>query len=402
VPHPHNRIPVVTVSSKAEKSLQRRHPWIFSGALRGQDPSIVAGSTVTVIAADGRILGRGAYSPHSQIRVRMWSFDDQETIDPDFFRVRLSNAIAARRKMPLLTPVTARRLVNAESDGLPGLIVDQYNDFAVCQFVSAGAELWKSTVVAELQRLLPLVGIYERSDADVRVKEGLPLQSGVLWGTPPPAHLEVTLGQLRLRVDIARGHKTGLYLDQRENQARTADFAQGADVLNCFSYTGAFGLWAMRAGARSVTHIDASQDALSLARLNAQDNGLDQCPCDYVQGNVFEILRKYRDERRSFDLVVLDPPKFVASAGQLDKGCRGYKDINLLAFKLLRPGGLLMTFSCSGRVDPMLFQKIAADAAVDAGRPTRLIRHLHQAADHPVSLNFPEGHYLKGLVCMVE
>jgi 23S rRNA (cytosine1962-C5)-methyltransferase len=402
MPDTNNRIPVATVSAKAEKSLQRRHPWVFSGALLKEDPSAPAGGTVAVADAAGRLLGRGAYSPRSQIRIRMWSFEEEEIIGPGFFHHRLLNAIEARRRMPLLSPCTARRLVNAESDGLPGLIVDQYEDFAVCQFLSAGAEFWKSVVVAELQRLLPVRGIYERSDADVRAKEGLPPQTGVLWGAAPPRHLEITQGSLRLLVDIANGHKTGLYLDQRENQALTARFAQGADVLNCFSYTGAFGLWALRGGAQSVTQVDASEEVLSLARGNAQLNGLKMDLCDCVHGNAFELLRRYRDERRSFDLIVLDPPKFVSSAGQMKRGCRGYKDINLLAFKLLRPGGVLMTFSCSGLVDAMLFQKIVADAAVDAGRTTRLILGLQQAADHPVALNFPEGRYLKGLVCTVE
>jgi 23S rRNA (cytosine1962-C5)-methyltransferase len=393
-------IPTVVVSAKAEKSLLRRHPWIFSGAVH-KEAAAEAGATVAVRAVDGRFLAWGAYSPHSQIRVRTWSLDEGDTIAAAFFERRLVEAIDARPKMALLTPCTAMRLVNAESDGLPGLIVDRYGDFLVCQFLSAGAEYWKEIIVAQLQRLLPCQGIYERSDVDVRAKEGLPLRSGVLWGAAPPDLLEIQAGRLRLWVDLVHGHKTGLYLDQRENHARMADYAHGADLLNCFCYTGGFGLWALLAGARQVTQIDASADMLALARKNTELNGLDAAAVEYVAANVFELLRTYRDSRRQFDLIVLDPPKFVASASQLDKGCRGYKDINLLAFKLLRPGGLLMTFSCSGLVAPPLFQKIVADAAADAGRTARVIGHLHQAADHPTALNFPEGHYLKGLVCLV-
>ncbi|MBI5552645.1 MAG: class I SAM-dependent methyltransferase [Desulfobacterales bacterium] len=389
----------VVVTPKAEKSLLRRHPWIFSGAVR-QAPAVAAGAMVAVRAADGRFLAWGAHSPESQIRVRVWSFEEHEAIDAGFFQRRLAEALAARRQMPLLSPCTAVRLVHGESDGLPGLIVDRYADFLVCQFLSAGAEHWKATIVAELERLLPCRGIYERSDADVRAKEGLPLASGVLCGMAPPDLLEIRAGEVALWADLVRGHKTGLYLDQRENQALVAAFSPGAEMLNCFCYTGGFGLWALRAGARQVIQADASADVLALARRNAQLNGLDDGRAEYVAANVFELLRTYRDSRRQFDLIVLDPPKFVASAAQMDKGCRGYKDINLLAFKLLRPGGVLLTFSCSGLVAPPLFQKIVADAAADAGRTVRVIGHLHQAADHPVSLNFPEAHYLKGLVCL--
>lgn len=391
--------PTVVVTPKAEKSLSRRHPWIFSGALR-QAPTVPEGATVAVRAPDGRFLAWGAYSPHSQIRIRVWSFEEKEAIDAAFFRRRLSEALAARGKMPLLSPCTALRLVHAESDGLPGLIVDRYGDFLVCQFLSAGSERWKETIVAELGRIHPCQGIYERSDADVRAKEGLPATRGVLWGAAPPDLLAIQAGELSLWVDLARGHKTGLYLDQRENQTRVSPFSPDAEVLNCFCYTGGFGLWALRAGARKVTQVDASAEVLALARRNAQLNGLEENRLEHLAANVFELLRTYRDSRRQFDLIVLDPPKFVASAGQMDKGCRGYKDINLLAFKLLRPGGVLLTFSCSGLMAPPLFQKIVADAAADAGRTVRAIGHLHQAADHPVSLNFPEAHYLKGLICL--
>lgn len=397
-----NRIPALTVTAKAEKSLARRHPWIFSGAVRQADAALAAGSTVAVLSADGRWLAWGAYSPHSQIRVRVWSFNQAQPVDNLFFRHQITNAIQARQRMPLLCPCNALRLINAESDGLPGLVVDRYGDFLVCQFLSAGVQYWKATIVDELRRQLPVQGIYERSDAEVRHKEGLLPESGVLWGATPPDLLEVQYGALRFLVDIMHGHKTGLYLDQRENQARAADFARDAEVLNCFCYTGGFGLWALRAGARQVTQIDASADVLALARQNALLNAMPLERIDHVSANVFEQLRAYRDSGRRFDLIILDPPKFVASAGQMKRGCRGYKDINLLAFKLLRPAGALMTFSCSGLVAPPLFQKIVADAAVDAGRATRIIGQLCQGADHPVGMNFPEGHYLKGLVILTD
>jgi 23S rRNA (cytosine1962-C5)-methyltransferase len=394
--------PTLTVSPKAEKSLARFHPWVFSGAVSRQDHEIALGSTVAVRSPNGRWLAWGAYSPHSQIRIRIWSFEERETIDADFFRRRLDAAVAARRKMALMTPCTALRLVNAESDGLPGLIVDRYADFLVCQFLSAGAERWREAIVDQLRRLPKVKGIYERSDAEVRDKEGLSRQTGVLWGHHPPDLVEVSLGSVRMWADVVKGHKTGLYLDQRENHAAVAGLASQAEVLNCFSYIGGFGIWALQAGAKKVTQVDASSDLLALARENASLNALDAAGIDYIAANVFELLREFRDRERFFDLVVLDPPKFVASMGQMNKGCRGYKDINLLALKLLRPGGILVTFSCSGLVSAPLFQKVVADAAVDAGRRARLIKHLHQAADHPVALNFPESSYLKGLVCLVE
>jgi 23S rRNA (cytosine1962-C5)-methyltransferase len=394
--------PVVTVSPKAEKSIARFHPWVFSGAVRRCDRDIPPGDTVLVQTADGRRLAWGAYSPRSQIRVRVWSFDTDAQIDAPFFKRRIDAAAAARRRMPRVSPCTAMRLIHGESDGLPGLIVDRYGDYLICQFLSAGADRWRDTIVDQLKGLPDIKGIYERSDVQVREKEGLPQRTGLLWGQQPPERVEVQLGQVRLWVDVFKGHKTGLYLDQRENQAALAGMAAQADMLNCFCYTGGFGIWAMRAGARRVTQIDASPEILDLARENAELNGVDAQALDYIAANVFEKLREFRDQGRRFDLIVLDPPKFVAAMGQMNRGCRGYKDINLLAMRLLRPGGVLATFSCSGLVSAPLFQKIVADAAVDAGRRARLIQHLHQAADHPVALNFPESDYLKGLICLVE
>jgi 23S rRNA (cytosine1962-C5)-methyltransferase len=295
----------------------------------------------------------------------------------------------------------ACRLINAESDGLPGLVVDKYGEFLVCQFLSAGSEHWKDEILRQLQQILSPAGIYERSDVDVRLKEGLELRSGTLWGDSPPELLEIHEEPCRFLVDIRKGHKTGFYLDQRENRQTLADYAHGSSVLNCFAYTGGFGIWALRGGADHVTEVESSAGAVELAGRNLEINGFDSLKVDHLQGDVFQVLREFRNFNRCFDLIVLDPPKFVDSRNQMLKGTRGYKDINLLSFKLLNPGGILFTFSCSGLVTPDLFQKIVADAALDAGRDAQILRTLTQAPDHPTSLNFPEGAYLKGLVCRV-
>jgi 23S rRNA (cytosine1962-C5)-methyltransferase len=380
-----------------EKSLLRRHPWVFSGAIKTQEGSLHAGETVDVLSSDRKWLGRGAYSPQSQIRVRIWSFEPDQEISSDFFRRQLNRAIALRKNLE--HAYSAYRLINAESDGLPGLIADRYGEFIVCQLLSVGAEAWKKEIVAYLAELLSPTGIYERSDVDVRKKEGLDLRTGTLFGKEPPELIEIQEGHIRFLVDLRSGHKTGFYLDQRDNRRIISEFAKGAQVLNCFAYSGGFGIFASAADAEEVIHIDASSSALEIARKNAELNSLDMTKITFSETDVFQSLRRFRDSGRSFDLIILDPPKFAESQSQLDRACRGYKDINLLAFKLLKPGGILMTFSCSGLMMPELFQKIVADAALDAGCEAQIIRRLSQAEDHPVSLNFPEGHYLKGLVC---
>jgi len=389
----------VIVNTQGEKSLKRRHPWIFSGAVHAMDSLPGSGETVAVHATDGRWLAWGAYSPQSQIRIRVWSFEADEPVAASFFQRRLQAAMGLRQKLPQCAQVTARRWVNAESDHLPGLIVDQYGDFLVCQFLTAGTEYWREVIADQLQELIPARGLYERSDADVRLKEGLTSRCGLLWGQAPPDLVEIRLQDVSMWVDLIQGHKTGAYLDQIHNQAMIRAYCSKAEVLNCFCYTGGFGIQALKGGAAHVTQIDASSRVLDISSRNVALNGLDERRVDHLCGNVFEILRKLRDTRRQFDLIVLDPPKFVASKGQLEKGTRGYKDINLLAFKLLRPDGVLFTFSCSGLVPPMLFQKIVSDAALDADRRATIVGRLDQAADHPVGLNFPEGRYLKGLIC---
>lgn len=379
----------------------RRHPWIFSGAIAAVRGSPQIGETVEITGSDGVRYGRGAYSPHSQIRVRVWSFDPDADISADYFRSRLQQALASRPGTQLSAETGAGRLVNAESDALPGIIVDRYGEYLVCQLLSAGAEFWKDTLLEQLIGLVPCQGIYERSDAGVRDKEGLAQRRGVAFGRQPPDLVEFREGRFRFLADIMGGHKTGFYLDQRDNRAWVAEFAKGAQVLNCFSYTGAFAVAAMIGGAAGVVNIDSSAAALDLARRQSELNGIDPAKIQNVEGNVFAVLRAFREAERRFDLVILDPPKFAESRRQLTRAGRGYKDINLLAFQLLRPGGLLITFSCSGLVGRELFQKIVADAALDAGREAQILHWLSQASDHPTALTFPEGSYLKGLICHV-
>jgi 23S rRNA (cytosine1962-C5)-methyltransferase len=393
----------ITLKPGREKSLLRRHPWIFSGAIAGIAGSPQSGETVLVTDSNQQPLGWGAYSPQSQIAVRMWTFDPQAQVDVPFLAGRLRRASDGRTSLAARSDLDAYRLVNAESDALPGLVVDRYGAFLVCQFLSAGAEKWKPELVDLLGQLaiggqMPR-GIFERSDVDVRVKEGLAPATGVLAGEAPPDRVVVNEYGSRFAVQIAHGHKTGFYLDQRDNRALLSEFAGGRDVLNGFAYTGGFGVWALRGGARSVVNLESSQPALELGRENVRLNALDEARVEDVAGDVFRVLRQYRDSRREFDLIVLDPPKFAESRSQLEGATRGYKDINLLALKLLRPGGVLFTFSCSGLVTPELFQQIVAGAALDAGREVQIIRRLSQGPDHPVALNFPEGEYLKGLVC---
>jgi 23S rRNA (cytosine1962-C5)-methyltransferase len=388
----------VILKSGRDKSLLRRHPWVFSGALKSVEGDPGPGETVEVLSHDGGFRCRAAYSPASQIALRAWTFDAGEEVGPEFFRSRLKQAITFRIPYLKLSD-GACRLVNAESDGLPGVIVDKYATFLVCQFLSAGAELQRREIVSQLLEMLSPLGVYERSDVDVRLKEGLEPRSGLLRGEPPPPLLTIREHSCRFLVDIEHGQKTGFYLDQRENRAMLAQYAEGAEVLNGFSYTGGFGIHAVLAGAGRVTNIDSSPSALDLADRNRELNRIEKRSFENIEGDVFQVLREFRDRRRTFDLIVLDPPKFVESQSRLSRGSRGYKDINLLAFKLLNPGGVLFTFSCSGLVPLDLFQMIVAGAALDAGRNAQIIGVLTQAPDHPTAFHFPEGAYLKGLIC---
>lgn len=394
-------MPTLTLKPGREKSLLRRHPWIFSGAIARVDGNPEPGGTVDLLAADGQFLARAAYSPNSQIRARVWTFEQLEPVDADFFRRRIHTSHAART--PLKGDTNAFRLVHAESDGLPGLIVDCYADTLVVQFLSAGADFWKETIADILLGETGLTTIYERSDADVRELEGLPARVGILRGTMKNSPLTITEHGLKFIVNIAEGHKTGYYLDQRSNRLRVRELAKDRDVLDCFCYSGGFTINALAGGAKTVLSADASAHVLALCHENVALNDLNSTFVSrhsVLEGDIFQLLRKFRDEGRSFDLIILDPPKFAPTAIQAEKAARGYKDINRLGFKLLRPGGILVTFSCSGGVDAALFQKIVASAALDAGVSAQILEYLAQGPDHPVGLNFPEGAYLKGLVCL--
>ena len=369
---------------------RKRHPWIFSGAL---EPTDAGAEMVEVVSADGERLGVGFHSPASQIRVRMMPEKPVAEL--------VAASIGRRAAFYADDTVTAIRLVNAESDQLPGVVADCYAGWVVCQFTSAGAEHFKDEIVDALMKFAPFCrGVSERLDVDVRAKEGLPTEPTFrfLRGEEPPELIEVAEGPCKFLVDVRRGHKTGFYLDQRDARAAVGPLANGADVLNCFAYTGGFGLAARACGAASVVQVDSSADALALAKKNEELQHFCGTRMEYVEADVFKFLRSCRDEGRTFDMVVLDPPKFAASKSQVMKAARGYKDINLLAMKLLRPNGVLATFSCSGAITSDLFDTIVAEAASDAGRDFQIVARTRQGADHPVSLSFPEGWYLKGLV----
>jgi 23S rRNA (cytosine1962-C5)-methyltransferase len=393
------RIMKLTLKPGREKSLLRRHPWVFASALQTPDVNPASGSTVDLLSSERHFLARASYSPHSQIRARVWTFEDKP-IDREFFRKRIRGAIDFRRMLQIEGQGDAYRLIHSESDGIAGLVVDRYGNVIVLQSSTAGSEFWKDTIADLLIEETGIQTIYERSDADVRELEGLKPINGILRGTLPDSQITIHEHNLKFKVDIQHGHKTGFYLDQRENRRRAGNLTKDRDVLNCFCYTGGFSINALANGAKTVISIDSSADALALLEENIALNNL---PADHhtsLEGDVFQLLRKFRDEARSFDMIILDPPKFAPTAAHAEKASRAYKDINLLAFKLLRPVGILVTFSCSGGVDAGLFQKIIASAALDAGVDATIIEHLSQDSDHPVSLHFPEGAYLKGLVCV--
>jgi 23S rRNA (cytosine1962-C5)-methyltransferase len=377
-----------------EKSLKRRHPWIFSGGIARVEGKPQLGDTIEVCSADGAFLAVAAYSPESQIRARVWDWK-AGNIDAGFFAQRIARAAAVRRGFD----VSGVRLVHGESDGLPGVVADRFGDTVVVQLLSAGAERWRGAIADALAALPGVARVVERSDADVRTLEGLPPQSGLLRGAAAQEPLVVTEHGLQYGIDAEHGHKTGFYLDQRDNRLMLRGMVKDKTVLDCFCYCGGFALNALAGGASAVTAIDSSGPALAAAQENAQRNQLPAA--EWIESDVFQTLRKYRDAGRKFDVIVLDPPKFAPTAAHAEKAARAYKDINLIGFKLLNPGGALMTYSCSGGVSPDLFQKIIAGAALDAGVDARIECWLHAAADHPVALNFPEGEYLKGLLCRV-
>lgn len=391
------------IATGREKSLLRHHPWIFSGAVATVKGRPKSGQTVDVISFNGTWLAKAAFSPKSQIQGRVWTFDPTENVDENFFMRRIA-AAAQRRSLLIDAACTGVRLVHSESDGLPGLIVDRYAEVLVFQILTAGCEFWREAIIAALRSLWPECSILERSDVEVRTKEGLAERIETVHGIIPD-HVGIAENGLKLAVDVHFGHKTGFYLDQRDSRLAVGQAVRGipdARVLNCFSYTGGFGLAALGGGAAHVTQLDASAAALALAERNRDVNCFAPERMTTICGDAFQILRAWHKEGRTFDLIVLDPPKFVDSKASLNRAARGYKDVNLCAFRLLAPGGRLFTFSCSGLMDDGLFQKIVSDAALDAGRTARIVRRLTQAPDHPVDLAFPEGAYLKGLEVLAD
>ncbi|ELB2153983.1 class I SAM-dependent methyltransferase [Vibrio parahaemolyticus] len=385
-----------------EKSVKRKHPWIFSRGIDKVEGEPALGETVDVFTHDGKWLAKAAYSPESQIRARIWSFEKEE-INKAFFVKRFQNAQLLREDVIERDGLTGYRLIAAESDGLPGVTIDRYQNFFVCQLLSAGAEYNKQAIVDALVECFPDCNIYERSDVAVRKKEGLKETTGVLHGEMPPKSVVIEENGVKISVDIVGGHKTGFYLDQRDSRQQAMKYVKDKEVLNCFSYTGGFGLYALKGGAKRVINADVSQPALDTAKYNAELNEFDisKKRAVFLNADVFKLLREYRDQGTQFDVVIMDPPKFAESKAQLNGACRGYKDINMLAMQILKPGGTLLTYSCSGLMDQVLFQKIIADAAVDANRQVKFVERFEQAADHPTDTAYPEGFYLKGFACKV-
>ena len=381
-----------------ERSLLRRHPWVFAASIArgGADP----GETVRIQAHDGRFLAWGAFSPASTFRVRAWSFDEAERIDAGFFQARLQRAVALRGRMRLASDGV--RLVHGEADGLPGLIVDRYGDLLCAQFLSAGAQRWREVIADALLAATGLSLLYERSDASVRALEGLPAHAGWLRGGGPTARV-ITEHGLQLGLDVATGHKTGFYLDQRENRQRLASLVRQwgcRSVLNTYCYSGGFSVAALAGGAQQVVSVDSSAPALALAQDNLRRNGFDAAAHEFADADVNAWLRQALQAGRRFDAIVLDPPKFAPTAAHAERAARAYKDINRLALMLLAPGGLLLTFSCSGGISADLFHKIVAGAGIDAGVNAAILGRLEGACDHPTTIEFPEGEYLKGLALL--
>lgn len=389
-----------------EKPVRQGHPWIFSGAITSIPAAARDGEIVEVADAGGTWLARGYLNRRSQIQVRLLTWQRDEAIDESFWRRRIAQALAGRTS--LAAESNALRLINAESDFLPGLVVDQYADTLVLQAGTLCIDLHKRQLAALLLDLTGASGVLERSELALRRQEGLPEAQGLLAGVAPSGPITIHEHGLQFLVDVAHGQKTGFYTDQRFNRVRTAAFCAGKRVLNGFSYTGAFALHALRAGATHVTNIDSSVEALELAEANLRLNGFDpESHTENIAGDLFDVLRDWRAERQTnpaahpYDVIILDPPKFASSQAQMERALRGYKEINLQALRLIAPGGILATFSCSGLVSADLFQKVVFGAAVDAGRQVQVLEWLRQDRDHPVAITFPEGEYLKGLICRV-
>lgn len=391
----------VRLKEGRQRSLHYRHPWIFSGAIEEIRGEAADGDEVLVVAPDRRPLARGLYNGRSQIAVRVATFDPEEALDEAFWRRCLERAVRRRREVIEDPETDAYRLVHSEADGIPGLIVDRYGGFLVVQLSTFGAERRRELLISLLVEFFSPIGIFLRVDPELHEKEGLELEEGVLHGEAPPERCVIQENGVRYYVDLRHGHKTGFFLDQRENRARLARHARG-EILNVFAYTGSFGIVGRRHGCTRATHIESSLPALALAESNTELNGLSVRGDEFVSGNAFEVLRRFRDQARRFDTVVVDPPRLAPSRSHLSAARRAYKDINLWALKLTAPGGRVLTFSCSGAVSPEMFQTILFHASVDVRREVTLIERLKQSSDHPAPLGFPEADYLCGLVLEVE
>lgn len=389
---------VITLRDGKERSLERRHPWVFESSVAGGKAD--AGETVRVQAKDGRFLAWASYSPASQIRLRAWSFVETERIDSAFFARRIEQAVAVRTRLPIASD--AMRLIHGEADGLPGLIVDRYGDLLSVQFLSVGVERFKASITESLLRATGVKRIYERSDSNARELEGLAETTGWLKGSGA-TELTIREHDWKLTLDVAEGHKTGFYLDQRDNRKAFADAVRQYGcrrVLNCYCYTGGFSVAAFAGGAGEVTSVDSSAPALARADAHVALNGFDTTKHTALDADVNQTLRRALEEGQRFNAIVLDPPKFAPSVSHAERAARAYKDINRLALKLLEPGGVLFTFSCSGGISADLFHKIVAGAGIDANVDGLIVDRLGAAPDHPMTLLFPEGEYLKGLVVL--
>lgn len=382
-----------------EKNILFKHPWIFSGALQRFKGNPVNGEPVFIKSFNNELLGIGSFSSRSQISVRMWTFGE-DAFSHTFFCEKINNAYEIRSNL-INGNTNAFRVVYGEADGIPGFILDKYADYYVCQFLSSGSEYFKDQIVKAIVEIFNPKCVYERSDSDVRKKEGLEPIKGVLFGEAPKGYIEIVENDINYYVDIINGHKTGFYLDQRENRCELLKYVNGKSVLNCFSYTGGFGIYALKGGAKSVVNVESNDGCNQLAKKNVELNSLDLKNISFESEDVFTLLRKYRDSEKQFDVIVLDPPKFAESVSQVNKASRAYKDVNLLAMKLLKKNGILFTFSCSGHIEKELFNKIINGAAFDSGREVRIIKSIYQGVDHPILSTFPEAEYLKGLICVV-
>ena len=392
---------LVKLKKGKESIIKFRHPWIFSGAIDKVENVEENGQLVLVSSSNNQPLAIGSYSFYSQIAVRIWSFDISSKVDKSLLLKRFNSALELRKNIINRSETNAFRVINSESDHIPGLIVDFYAGYYVIQFLSAGVEYFRKEIIEIISNQSDCIGIYERSDSDVRIKENLPLQTKLLFGDSIPEKVLIKENGICFGVDIQKGHKTGFYLDQRDNRLILKNFCKNKNILNCFCYTGGFSAYALTNGANYVVNIDSSAKALELANENHRLNFISDDMYENIEADVFKTLRTFREENRKFDIVILDPPKFADSAANIQKAARAYKDINLLSLQLLNHGGFLFTFSCSGHISRDLFNKIVNDAALDAGREIKFLSYLNQSKDHPILSSFPESYYLKGLLCYV-